>query len=179
METRIGHVIVNTSGGTAGGKANNYKLSLPSIWVQKMGLDEEDREIELSFDGSIITIAKKRSFSEFLEVNRQAGHKLLLISCYSGSLLCARIAADETTRSVRVEDLVTDFLKLPFGNNNNPSWKNYLDFLEDRCIPKTRAGLRKYLEAIGVESYEPLEIIKKTQGRMAEDDTWLIMEEVK
>ena len=76
-------------------------------------------------------------------------------------------------------NLVSDFLKLPFGNNQNPSWEDYLHFLESRCIPRTRAGLREYLETIGVDHYDPLEIIRKTQGRMAEDDLWLTVEEIK
>ena len=74
---------------------------------------------------------------------------------------------------------VADCLKLPFGNNPSPSWADYQHFLKDRCIPKTRAGLQEYLEAIGVDRYEPLEIIRKTQGRMAGDDLWLTVEELK
>ena len=179
METRTCNLMISTSGGTAGGIANNYKISLPSTWVQEMGLDAENRQIELCFDGTSITITKKLSFSEFLEANRQTGHKLFLISCYSGSVLCARIAADKTAKKLRVENLVSDFLKLPFGNNRNPSWEDYLYFLESRCIPRTRAGLREYLETIGVDHYDPLEIIRKTQGRMAEDDLWLTVEEIK
>ena len=178
METRTGNLIISTSGGTAGGIANNYKISLPSTWIKELGLGAENRQMELSFDRISITITRKLSFSEFLETNRQTGHKLLLVSCYSGPLLCARIAADETAKKLRVENLVSDFLKLPFGNNQNPSWEDYLHFLESRCIPRTRAGLREYLETIGVDLYDPLEIIRKTQGRMAEDDTWLTVEEL-
>lgn len=179
METRIYNLMISTSGGTAGGSANNYKISLPSTWVKELGLDAENRQLELCFDGTSITITKKLSFSEFLEANRQTGHKLFLLSCYSGSVLCARIAADETAKKLRVENLVSDFLKLPFGNNQNPSWEDYLHFLESRCIPRTRAGLREYLETIGVDHYDPLEIIRKTQGRMAEDAIWLTVEELK
>ena len=179
METRTANLIIGTSGGTAGGSANNYKISLPSTWVQKLGLDAGNRQMELSFDGTSITITRKLSFSEFLEAHRQTGHKLFLISCYSGAVLCAQIAADETAKKLCVENLVSDFLKLPFGNNRNPSWEDYLHFLESRCIPRTRAGLREYLETIGADRYDPLEIIRKTQGRMAEDDLWLTVEEVK
>ena len=36
-----------------------------------------------------------------------------------------------------------------------------------------KAGLKE----LGLETYEPLEIIRKTEGRMAEDDHWIkIME---
>jgi hypothetical protein len=39
--------------------------------------------------------------------------------------------------------------------------------------------LREYLEVIGVGEYNPIEIIKKTGGRMAEDNQWLDMESLK
>ncbi len=179
METRTANLIIGTSGGTAGGNATNYKLALPSTWIKEMGLTPEQRQVELRFDGASIVIIRKLSFAEFLEASRHAGHEILLLSCYSGDAFCARIAADETEQTVCIENLATDYLKLPFGNNPNPSWADYQHFLEDRCIPKNRAGLQEYLEAIGVDSYEPLEIIRKTHGRMAEDDLWLTVEEVK
>ena len=179
METRTANLIIGTSGGTAGGNATNYKLALPSTWIREMGLTPEQRQVELRFDGASIVITRKLSFAEFLEASRHAGHKVLLLSCYSEDTLCARIAADETGETLHVENLATDYLKLPFGNNPNPSWADYQHFLENRCIPKTRAGLQEYLETIGLDSYEPLEIIRKTQGRMAEDDLWLTVEELK
>ena len=64
-------------------------------------------------------------------------------------------------------------LRTAFGNNLRPSWADFQAFLEERCIPRQRAGLREYLEAIGVAEYDPLQIIRKTQGRMAEDQQWL------
>ena len=179
METRTANLIIGTSGGTAGGNATNYKLALPSTWIREMGLTPEQRQVELRFDGASIVITRKLPFAEFLEASHRAGHEILLLSCYSRDTLCARIAADETAKAVCVENFTADYLKLPFGKNPNPSWEDYQHFLEDRCIPKTRAGLQEYLEAIGVDSYEPLEIIRKTQGRMAEDDLWLTVEELK
>ena len=179
METRTANLIIGTSGGTAGGNATNYKLALPSTWIKEMGLTPEQRQVELRFDGASIVITRKLSFAEFLEASRHAGHKVLLLSYYSVDTLCARIAADETGETLHVENLATDYLKLPFGNNPNPSWADYQHFLENRCIPKTRAGLQEYLETIGLDSYEPLKIIRKTQGRMAEDDLWLTVEELK
>ena len=51
--------------------------------------------------------------------------------------------------------------------------------LGDRCIPRQRAGMQKYLEALGLEKYAPLAIIEKTGGRMAEDQQWLSIEVMK
>lgn len=44
-----------------------------------------------------------------------------------------------------------------------PSWLDFLNFLEERCIPRDRAGLREYLETIGVDEYDPIEIIKNVR----------------
>lgn len=71
------------------------------------------------------------------------------------------------------ENHVADPVKTAFGNNPRPTWDDFQAFLEERCIPRQRAGLREYLEAIGVAEYDPLQIIRKTQGRMAEDQQWL------
>ena len=53
------------------------------------------------------------------------------------------------------------------------------DFLAERCIPRQRAGLREYLEALGLDEYDPFAIIEKTGGRMAEDQQWLTIEVLK
>ena len=52
-------------------------------------------------------------------------------------------------------------------------------FLDERCIPRQRAGLREYLEAKGLDEYDPLAIIQKTKGRMAEDDQWMEVREIR
>ena len=64
-------------------------------------------------------------------------------------------------------------MKTAFGTNELPTWEDFELFLEERCVPRERAGLREYLEALGLEEYDPLDIVRKTQGRMAEDDQWL------
>lgn len=38
---------------------------------------------------------------------------------------------------------------------------------------RQRDGLRYYLQELGLDHYEPLAIVRKTQGRMAEDNCWL------
>ena len=45
--------------------------------------------------------------------------------------------------------------------------------MESRCIPRQRDGLQYYLSQLGLNRYNPLEIIRKTAGRMAEDGFWI------
>ena len=176
MERRHGKIIIHASGGTAGKGANTYKLTLPSIWMKEMGINEFDREVELSFDGNAITIAKHLSAEEFIAAKKEQGHSLLKLSYLDGDTLCSTIIADETEHSLCIENHVGHVIKTAFGNNLLPTWVDFQSFLEERCIPRTRAGLREYLETIGVEEYDPVEIIKKTEGRMAEDSQWLKIE---
>lgn len=176
MEQRKGKIIIHASGGTAGKGANTYKLTLPSAWIKGMGITEDGREVELSFDGSTIHIAKRLSLEEFVALKKMQGHSLMKLSYYDGNVLCTTIIADMTAQALSFENYTDRVIKTAFGNNHIPTWKDLRQFLENRCVPQARAGLREYLETIGVEKYDPIEIIKKTEGRMAEDDQWLRIE---
>ena len=63
-----------------------------------------------------------------------------------------------------------------FGNNTAPSIDDYNYFLESRCFPRTRDKMKLELERLDVPFYDPYMIIEKTQGRMAEDDFWIRIE---
>ena len=176
MERRQGRIIIHASGGTAAKGANTYKLTLPSAWIKEMRINESDREVELSFDGSTITIARRLSVDEFISTQREKGHALLKLSYFDGEELCTTIVADNTERVLCTENYTDHVIKTAFGNNAVPTWEDLHHFLEERCVPRARAGLREYLESIGVEEYDPIEIIKKTEGRMAEDAQWIRIE---
>ena len=176
MEKRIVNVIIQAPGGTAAKNSSTYKLSLPSSWVKEMGISEENRQVEMKFDGTSITITKKLNMQDFVQGAKKSGREILVLFYYDDKTLCTKIAADYTEKSICVENFVPNVLRTAFGNNQEPTWEDYLLFLEERCIPKSRAGLRQYLDEIGVDEYDPFEIIKKTSGRMAEDQQWIKVE---
>lgn len=176
MERRIAKLIVGKAGGTAGKDSKTYKVSLPSKWVAELGLTES--KMEISFDGERIIISPHLSMDEFLEKKQSLGHKLLKLEFYDGEILCTKIIADFTDETLSVENTTEHIVKTAFGKNEVPTWEDFQSFLEERCVPRSRSGIREYLETIGVEIYEPLEIIKKTDGRMAEDNQWLKWEEI-
>ena len=176
MERRIVNVIIQAPGGTAAKNSNTYKLALPSSWVKEMGISKNARQVEMKFDGTSITITKKLDMQEFIHRAKMCGRKILILSYYDDKTLCTKIAVDYNEKSICVENYVTNVLRTAFGNNQEPIWEDYLLFLEERCIPKSRAGLHDYLDEIGVDDFDPLEIIKKTSGRMAEDQQWIKLE---
>lgn len=178
METRTAKIIVNAPGGTASKGSKTYKISLPTSWIEQLGIDSADRNVELAFDGEKITITKSRTAKQFAEKKKALGHDVKCLRYYSGNNLCTLIYADFTDKTLAAENHIDNLVKTAFGKKSHPDWDDFTAFLEERCIPKGRSGLREYLESIGVESYSPIEIIQKTQGRMAEDNQWLELEEV-
>lgn len=176
MERRIAKLIVGKAGGTAGKDSKTYKVSLPSKWIAE--LDLTDFKMEIAFDGERIVISPHLSMEKFIENKKTLGHKLLKFELYDGEILCTKIIADFADETLSVENTTENIVKTAFGKNEVPTWEDFQSFLEERCVPRSRSGIREYLETIGVEEYSPMEIIKKTNGRMAEDNQWLKWEEI-
>lgn len=174
MERRIAKLIVGKAGGTAGKDSKTYKVSLPSKWVAELGLT--DSKMEIAFDGERIIISPHLSMAEYLEKKKLLGHKLMQFEFYDGEVLCTKIIADFTDETLSAENATEHIVKTAFGKNEVPTWEDFQNFLEERCVPRSRSGIREYLETIGVEEYNPIEIIKKTSGRMAEDNQWIKLE---
>lgn len=176
MEKRIANVNISSAGGTAAKGAKTCKITLPTSWLKKLGISEAERELELSFDGERISITRRLCGKEFTTRKSALGHDVRILRFFDGDKLCSTICADFTDETLTVENYVADPVKTAFGNNMLPNWADFQSFLEDRCVPRQRAGLREYLEALGLDEYAPLSIIQKTGGRMAEDEQWIEVE---
>ena len=171
MEKRMVNIIAGSAGGTASKGSMTYKISLPSLWVKELGLDK--KKAEISFDGKSITITPELSIKEFYKKKIDLGNDVKILDYYDKDRICTRIYADFSDKEVKAENYTQATVKTAFGNNSSPSWEDFEAFLKERCISESREGLGAYLEAIGLYEYNPLEIINKTEGRMAEDEQWV------
>lgn len=178
MQNRKANIIIGSSGGTASKKSKTYKISLPTEWVRELGITDSERQVRISFDGEKIMIEKCRSTEEFIRYKISMGHDIKKLEYYDKDTLCTVIAADFCDKTLAFENYVDDNIKTAFGKNENPDWTDFENFLADRCVPKSRAGIQHYIDALGIAEYEPIEIIKKTHGKMAEDSQWLNICEV-
>lgn len=179
MERRIAKVNISSAGGTAAGGAKTCKVTLPTKWIEAMGITEDQRELELSFDGMKVTLSRRLKGLEFIEQRQADGHEIRILRLYDKDNLCSTIYADFTEQTVAVENQAVPAIKTAFGSNMLPTWEDFQAFLAERCVPRQRAGLREYLETLGLDEYAPLSIIEKTGGRMAEDQQWLTIEVLK
>ena len=173
MEKRLARINISSAGGTAGNGAKTYKLTIPSAWIDRLGISEDARSVELTLDGDRIIVEKLLTFPEFIRCAKEKGHDVRLYLFRDEEMLCSAIAADFSVQALQVENFTDNPVKTAFGKNTLPVWADFLAFLEERCVPRQRAGIREFLEALGLDSYDPVAIIGKTQGRMAEDRQWI------
>ena len=90
--------------------------------------------------------------------------------------LCTIIDVNDREQRVKIKNYVTDPLYRAFGRNEHPTYEEYEEFLESRCFPRTRDKMKILLEELNLPFYDPLMIIQKTKGEMAEDDFWIEIE---
>ena len=86
---------------------------------------------------------------------------------------CTQMLVDFRRERIEVINTTGDIIHRAFGIKAKPTWDDFMEFLEDRCFPRTRAHMRLILEDLGLDFYDPLAIVEKTQGRMAEDFQWI------
>lgn len=180
FEQRNVRVMINLAGGNAGTDSQNYRISLPSAWMNTLGIDQQNRKVVLQFDGEKITIQKveNQNYDTLLNEIQKEQHHALVLYFYENDTLCTKICADQDTRQIAIQNMVENIWQTAFGVNKFPTWSDLESFLENRCLPKERDGMQYYLDEIGLDRYDPLAIIRKTGGRMAEDHHWIrIVEE--
>lgn len=87
--------------------------------------------------------------------------------------LCTRIFIDFTQEKIQIENYTNDNIDRAFGCNESPTWEHFQYFIEERCFPRTRDGMKYILRDLELQSYDPWQIIQKTEGRMAGDRHWI------
>lgn len=128
--------------------------------------------------GPIVTLARiLKEFpqiQEALKIPVQTYPMRLLYMYYDD--ICTIIDVNERERKVKIYNYTNDYMLRAFGRNETPTFEQYQEFLESRCFPRTRDKMKLILKELDIPFYEPLMIIEKTQGRMAEDNFWIKIE---
>ncbi len=95
-----------------------------------------------------------------------------MLYCYKDSV-CTVIDIDEINREVRIKNYAKNLIFRAFGRNENPSFEDYEEFIESRCFPRERDKMKLMLKELDIPFYDPILIIEKTEGRMADDEFWI------
>ena len=158
-------------GMTQGELASLLDVSVKTVERWEAGKDE--------IHGPVIALLHLlREYPETLEKFRVPERKYPLRLWYMFRReACTVIDVDEQNRKVRIRNFTDRVQFRAFGVIDHPSYEQYAKFLEERCFPPTRDTLNLVLQELNLPFYDPLMIIRKTEGRMAEDDFWIRVEE--
>lgn len=86
---------------------------------------------------------------------------------------CTTIDVDFLDKKISIQNKTDDIFHRAFGIIEHPTWEDFEDFLKYRCVPETRNNIKNILQNLDIDSYDPLQIVEKTQGRLTDDDMWL------
>lgn len=147
---------------------------------RKNSLSEKDIDLAVEMQGKGIGT---KEIAEYFGVSRQTISKYLnkpLSDDYAMRLdfmfrqkVCTEIYVDFAHKRIKIINRTDDVMKRAFGINENPTWEDFEHFMEERCFPRSRALRKTILKRIGVESYDPLQILELTKGRTAEDNQYI------
>ena len=120
-----------------------------------------------------------RTYKKWVEINRDFRKSLhmqdylLRMEFMCEDELCSSILVNFKDKEIEVVNHTSDVIHQAFGVKAKPDWEDFEYFLESRCFPRGRDYMKDILRDLGLDSYDPLAIIEKTKGRMAEDKQWI------
>lgn len=147
---------------------------------RKSRLSDRDVEkaLEMQQQGKTIELiaehfgVSRQTLSKYL--NRDYPGYSLRLDFMHERRVCTKIYVDFINEKIRITNSVSNPLYTAFGIVENPTWDDFQDFLAERCFPRDRFMSKAILNQLNLTSgYDALEIIKKTQGRMAEDNQYI------
>ena len=90
-----------------------------------------------------------------------------------GDDILTSILVDFLREKINVVDYFSHPMKRAFGVKKRPSWDDFVSFLEDRCVPRSRDHMKLILRDYKLDSYDPFAIVERTGGSMAEDERYI------
>lgn len=122
--------------------------------------------------GPITTLCKMLSeYPQFVEkIKIPPKEYPLRLKYMNNNELCTIIDVHERKRLIKVYNYANNIINKAFGAEEHPSYEQYEEFIESRCFPRERDKMKLILEDLELPFYDPLLIIEKTHGKMAEDN---------
>lgn len=90
--------------------------------------------------------------------------------------VCTVIDIDDRNRKIKIYNYRKDYIYRAFGKEEHPTYEQYEDFLESRCFSRNLDKMKLMLKELSIPFYDPMLIVQRTEGRMAEDEFWLKIE---
>ena len=154
----------------AGKKHSGRKNRLSDKYIEKaLTMQQQGKTVEQIADHFGVS---RQTMSKYL--NKDYPGYALRLDFMHERRVCTKIYVNFENEKVRITNSVSNPLYTAFGVIEKPTWEDFQDFLAERCFPKDRFMSKAILNQLEIQSgYDPLEIIRKTHGRMAEDNQYI------
>ena len=165
-DTQIAEIRAKRKQGiTVGTLAKEYGVSRQTMSTY---LNKKDQKMEAIIESMRAWRELNRSFEETNLVDYTVRMDFMC-----DEACCTQILVDFKHEKIKIRNTTDNIILRAFGINRNPTWEDFMEFLEERCFPRTRDNLKLILQDLELDFYDPFYIIEKTQGRMGEDMQWL------
>lgn len=134
------------------------------IEMQQQGITT--KEIAESFGVSRQTISK------YLNAFPKGNYTMRMNYMFRQKV-CTEIYVDFLNEKISIINRTNDILRRAFGVIGNPTWEDFQYFLRERCFPEERGNKKDILNYLGIDHFDPLQIVEATKGRMAEDNQYI------
>lgn len=114
----------------------------------------------------------RQTISKYLKYELDEQFSYQIDYMYKASV-CTTIFVNFWDEKIKIVNKTDDILHRAFGINENPSWDDFNIFLVDRCFSQLRGDKKAVLHALGLDSYDPFQIIEHTNGKTYEDSQWM------
>ena len=157
------------------------------LCIDLFGTDDEDEIRKIAAEKNARNAGRKKKFTQqdiddmaemrsrgvtLKDIAVSYGYPMRMVYMYNATP-CSDIDVNFLDRKIRVRNYTDDPLHRAFGVLTDPTWNDFEDFLEYRCFPNTRGDAKRLLNQLGVDSYDPLQIIEKTRGKITDDNMWI------
>lgn len=124
-----------------------------------------------------------QELAKAFEISRQTVERYLNTAAEDGYTMrltymfrrqpCTVIDVNFLQQQIVIQNKTDDILHRAFGAKESPTWNDFELFLQERCFPRTRGNCKELVRALDLTDYDPLQIVEKTKGRLADDEMWL------
>lgn len=114
----------------------------------------------------------RQTVSKYLKNELNDSYNYQIDFMYKNTV-CTGIFVNFKEKKIKIINKTSDVLHCAFGVNETPDWNSFNEFLEERCFSKARGDRRELLKLLEIDSYDMLQIVERTKGKIYEDSQWL------
>ena len=114
----------------------------------------------------------RQTVSKYLNPKLEQGYSMRMYFM-KNQYVCTMIDINFLDKKIKILNRTSDIFERAFGVKEDPNWNDFEYFIRERCFPESRGNKKELLKNLSIDNYDPIRIIEKTEGRMANDNQYI------